>query len=89
MRNKKTMLVMHLGDKPYLHICDHGPKGVDAWYPLSGPAGQGTFFSQVEHVFVTLGIASNVTAIDHIRRCGKSDDYEVIYNEAPVLEVAQ
>lgn len=77
MRN--TVVVMHNPINQSIHFCSTALQGQDRWFKFDGGANK--LFEKVEQLMVDNGLAHNVTSVQHLRKCGIVDEYQVIYNE--------
>lgn len=74
-RAKVVVIVAPINGVESLHFCGTELQGEDKWFPIR----QGLFVT-IEVLMVAFGIAHNVTSVSELRECGKSTDYEVVYN---------
>lgn len=87
MRRLTAVIVMngkiHFTEAPLsgLHAIKDQIIGKEIWFPYIGSNfHQGTLFLAIETIMVENHLATNVTSIRELRQCGKSKDFEVIYN---------
>ena len=76
-RDKVNIIVLpHLN---MFHFCGLGLAGIgnDAWYCYGN---EDLLFHHVERNLKLAGKAHNVTSIEFLRECGKSQDYSVMFN---------
>jgi len=75
---RKSVIVIHDQKRKAIHFTGTKLQGEDVWFPYECKSE--TLFSIVEKLMVLNKVANNVTNIQHVRRCGVSEDFQVVYN---------
>ncbi len=80
MKMRKTVIVMHDTKRKCIHFASTKLQGDNVWLPYNCESGP--LFPIIENLMVLNKIASNVTGIERIRRCGTFEDFQVMYNKS-------